>query len=760
MCPQANAESTSSALLARATPEMYRRNAFRVTGLATNVSNAELRAAADRRRLEDRMGIKSQASRGVLPVEPPPDADQTREAFDRLYDPLSRLVDEVFWFWFEGPDDPAQTLLNKGDRRGAAQIWVRADIKPSVEPGKPGTTSLSGGLATHNLAVLWHTEALDLEALPGPLSPEEQRLRDWYWCEALKCWKAVIDHSVFWELLGRRVSADPDPRAKAFSAEHLWKELPGALLLPNAIFAAKAIDRGDLEEVGRHNALIRSVGFDASQVDVALHQVSGIVRRRLEQFCHEADVAVENEPAAGNKLASGVIDAARRRLLGVDQLIPRGHPLGDALHDRVSECVSQCAIGFGNKTQEWSACLVDLNWAIGNARGPAIVQRTQSNMLIVRSNIGGQELEALLSKMTAAIAAVKPGDDSENSRQGVAKVRNTLIRSHLETIKNTIVPGLAKNATEAGKRSRADDVAAWLLKVSYTLNNECGDPATALEAVQLAAGLASESELKSRLAGGIKTLGLLATQRADSQVSAKGETSSGRSTRSRAGQQQAASDPVALGPGRVLGALIAVVSVIALAAVLVVRKSSVPNPQWAPASGTSIAAPAVAVSPVAVPTREPLPTPRPPVSLKNGTILKRFKAPSGRSKITVTNGNSQDAVFVVRGTNESGRDWTAFYVRGDSAYTLSGVPPGTYVLAYVLGIGWNRTARKFDTELARSRFEDDAVFQEEPEWKEERDGYVYTHKPFHRLELTLHTVSGGNARTTSARPEDVTLEEE
>jgi hypothetical protein len=157
--------------------------------------------------------------------------------------------------------------------------------------------------------------------------------------------------------------------------------------------------------------------------------------------------------------------------------------------------------------------------------------------------------------------------------------------------------------------------------------------------------------------------------------------------------------------------------------------------------------------------RAPTPTPGFQVSLKNGTILKRFRAPKGLSKVTVENGNSEDAMIVVSGSNKKGRDKAAFYVRGGKTFTLSGVPPGTYTLAYVLGSDWNSDTRSFNRELGRKRFENDAVF-DEPEDEIERDGRQFRRRQFTTITVSLKPSVGGNARTSQARLEDVSLEDE
>src|SRR5207237_3361496 len=100
-----------------------------------------------------KLGGGVEQPRGPLALVPAPDVDAVRHAIERLRDPETRLVDEFFWFWpetsaTETPDE-ALTALDRGDVAAARKRWQAA---------APGA-----GVAVHNLAVLAHLLALDLE---------------------------------------------------------------------------------------------------------------------------------------------------------------------------------------------------------------------------------------------------------------------------------------------------------------------------------------------------------------------------------------------------------------------------------------------------------------------------------------------------------------------------------------------------------------------------------------------------------------------
>src|SRR5947209_11611194 len=153
-------------LLAAALPELYRANAFRIMGLPVDATERSIKRQAERVQLMEKFGgAGALRTVGPLPLNPEPGLDDIREAIHRLNSPERRLFDEVFWFWpaqtgGDSADDPALAALAKHDLKTATQIWyARAE-------------SDEHGLATHNVAVLYHAAALDLEYIPEvkPLS--------------------------------------------------------------------------------------------------------------------------------------------------------------------------------------------------------------------------------------------------------------------------------------------------------------------------------------------------------------------------------------------------------------------------------------------------------------------------------------------------------------------------------------------------------------------------------------------------------------
>src|ERR1700741_1326695 len=78
---------------------IYRENAFRITGLPVDATIKEIARHADMLKQMEELGYGEKANPGALALDPPPNIEQIREAIQRLKEPERRLIDEFFWFW-------------------------------------------------------------------------------------------------------------------------------------------------------------------------------------------------------------------------------------------------------------------------------------------------------------------------------------------------------------------------------------------------------------------------------------------------------------------------------------------------------------------------------------------------------------------------------------------------------------------------------------------------------------------------------------
>ncbi|MEU6207092.1 septum formation family protein [Micromonospora musae] len=193
-------EAVLTGLREVAGPELYRRNAFRVTGLPVDVD----RPTARRRQQRLAAALKVGADVDGLGSSVSP--EQLRGAFDVLLgDPRRRLVHEVFGTW--GAPDGCEC---------------------------PATTH-----AEHDRAVQAHAEVLDMAPGDVVALAMDGRVDD-RWATAASAWTKTLRSATFWRHLHHRVERLDDRQLDAAVVESLRAELPGVLVAPLLQLAATA----------------------------------------------------------------------------------------------------------------------------------------------------------------------------------------------------------------------------------------------------------------------------------------------------------------------------------------------------------------------------------------------------------------------------------------------------------------------------------------------------------------------------------------
>ena len=83
-------------LLDAATPELFRANAFRITGLPVDATIRQITKHADNLKLMEDLGRGESVHTAAFALKPPPTVDKIRDAIQKLKDPERRIVDSCF----------------------------------------------------------------------------------------------------------------------------------------------------------------------------------------------------------------------------------------------------------------------------------------------------------------------------------------------------------------------------------------------------------------------------------------------------------------------------------------------------------------------------------------------------------------------------------------------------------------------------------------------------------------------------------------
>ncbi|TDD91827.1 hypothetical protein [Actinomadura rubrisoli] len=352
------AEDVIGSLLDGLGPDLYRENAFRVTGLAVSASARDIRRHTERLRVASR--FETDAPAETVLFGEPPDPAETRQAAQRLRDPARRLLDEFFWFWplEAGRPDQAVAALRRGDTAEAERVWK--------DDGS--------AVAQHNLAVLAHARALD-SSDPA------------LWHEVFETWQRVVRDDPFWMLLETRAREFADPRLGPGTAARLREDLPEALLGINARLAVTALRDGRRSEAEAHIGFMNRSGFDRLDIAEALRRAVEPDAARLRSIGEKAERAVDADPAEGAEAAQRLLDQAAPLLDALAIALPPDHPVLRGAKDDVAVRTLHCVIPYCNETDDWKSAVQVIERALPVAATKAVRKRLKDSLATVRSNL-------------------------------------------------------------------------------------------------------------------------------------------------------------------------------------------------------------------------------------------------------------------------------------------------------------------------------------------------------------------------------------
>lgn len=335
------------------TPDLYLRNAFRISGLPVDASPGDLRRRAQQVRAVQALG-GSPVSGGPLAPSPAPDPEAVLQALSRLRDPLARVVDEFFWFWPEEGPGEALDALAAGRVDDAENLW---------QPGSP-----------HNLAVLNHALAIDDE-----LAHPQKKLigAPRRWREAYRCWIAVWHSDECWARFGERVRNSGHP-GLGWVAPALRERLPLVLSSVNAAIAADSVERGrDAGSTQVHWRMAAHQDLPPKVRARALRAATDPIVSRVRAHVGRAHMVTSNDtasaPAAAERLHEQTAPLLRMVTLSAA-------PDSDNVHDDVARALLKLAFEYHRATNDWVATLKILRLAQDAGRGRATLQSVRENV--------------------------------------------------------------------------------------------------------------------------------------------------------------------------------------------------------------------------------------------------------------------------------------------------------------------------------------------------------------------------------------------
>lgn len=474
-------EGTGSKLLLEiATRDVFRRNAFRITGLSVNATAREISKQGDKLVLMQELGGGLEQQSSLLGLEPTPSLDELRHALQRMRNPENRILDEFFWFWPEngGPasTDPALCALARGDAESAMSIWEDMDRPPSV-----GFSDL------HNLAVLRHALALDAEAFETHRNVTYSRREeiDEHWRNAFRYWQVLIEDDSFWDSVSTRIRQLNEPNLTTGYSRVIRSTLPRALnkISADVVMALAASGRADLAR--NHLDIVRDHANGSDGVEMVADCALAPVTDRLHEHIETARRRAEGDPSAAVEAARELLDHAEASL-ALYALFGANGESRKEIFDEVAGTVVNCAVDHQRKTEDNVTFVAVLERALPLAASKEVRQRVTKNIEIGRGNLNLELLQPVID----ALRSIRESNVPPSAK--LASIRHEILPKLTDcTRENPSNPALVDQL--------ANTIAIALRGVSIEAHNDGDDLETALAAITVAGELAREAGLRKQI---------------------------------------------------------------------------------------------------------------------------------------------------------------------------------------------------------------------------------------------------------------------
>lgn len=238
----------------------YQSNAFRILGLRPNVSMHEIMQRVNEIKVKNTLGMEviyeydfpwmgrlDRSEHNIL------------NALQRLENPVSRLREEIFWFWFETDCDiKAINYLVQNNREGAHNAW-----NVQITEENPTKKSMSAFI---NQIILAHSSIIEEEnnvRYKDETKKTKEKniiLNEGHW----KNWKVVINrftllasNEVFREMVKNKAERINDPRLSTIKIDEICDNFLQDIVEPNFALMSDALILKEYERVKQHSLLFK-----------------------------------------------------------------------------------------------------------------------------------------------------------------------------------------------------------------------------------------------------------------------------------------------------------------------------------------------------------------------------------------------------------------------------------------------------------------------------------------------------------------------
>ena len=468
------------ALLDACTPHLYMQNAFRISGISVDASMRDIKRRIDDLKAAEKMDDLKDELSHAFALDPAPSLDQIHESAQRLQEPERRIIDEFFWFWPFEPGkcniDPALKALMDDDKSEAIKIWSNA---LSDNHANKST------VAKHNLAVIYHIQALDSEqyALNNELSAEQLSTITNYWYTCFKWWEELADDERLWSMVADRIRTIDDHRLTTGFARRMRATLPEAMDKINAMLASAYAELDKYSQAANHIKYMNETHQGKDNVPKILSIIIKPLKARVDKAVDAATNTANNKPDEAATAAIELLQAIKEPLKIIQVILPQEDHERIDICDTVAEACLKCQTAYARTSKDWKKSIEILGAALNYAAST----ETKEHLKNEQSNIVTNEHIDYLNKKIDQI------EKSPISISNKMNLINNDLLPHLSKMKNSL--SISKDRYE----KCADNVAYFLRALSVSEYNDNKHLEEALRLIDISLSIVCGNDARKKM---------------------------------------------------------------------------------------------------------------------------------------------------------------------------------------------------------------------------------------------------------------------
>jgi len=370
----------------------YQNNAFRVVGLTSDVSIKEITQRVNEIRVKKSLDMNVSYKIDFSWMGSIDRSEQSViNALQRLENPISRLKEEVFWFWVETDTDrEAFSYLIAGNRQAAHELW-KSVIASHIQEDEKVSALVNQMILSHSSVIgreidLKYKEDVYTKAVCPKCNMQfghEYRfciecgnklkeirventstkkrninLSDAHW----KNWRFAInritqiaENEYFWKKTREKADKINDPRLSIGSIQEIRDNFLSDIASPNFRFLSQSLVSKDYERTKQHAALLNGSSFLYEYLRKGFNEILASHITLIDRHCRNSAKELMDFDQSERKSIKTVADIYSKLEKNVSGTIAEGNLIDfncisdyGLARDRLAGSVKNMAIALNN----------------------------------------------------------------------------------------------------------------------------------------------------------------------------------------------------------------------------------------------------------------------------------------------------------------------------------------------------------------------------------------------------------------------------